>query len=61
MGLKTRRREKGISQAKLAKEVGVSQSFISHVEMGRRPLPTRRGERAAKILNCSVADLLKPR
>lgn len=45
--LKRFRRENNITQADLAKYLGVGQSFISQIEKGSRPMP---GECLAKIL-----------
>jgi transcriptional regulator with XRE-family HTH domain len=33
--LREAREEKGISQAKLAEEIGVDKSFIGHIEIGK--------------------------
>ncbi len=59
MNLKEFRRLKGISQQKLADEIGVSQKIISAWEIGSRELPVRHAKKIAKVLDCNWKDLYK--
>ena len=51
------RRDKAISQRRLAALVGVSHSYISHIEMGRRTPSLRTLERIAEVLDLHVSLL----
>jgi transcriptional regulator with XRE-family HTH domain len=57
--LKQRRKEKGWTQEKLALEVGVSSSEISHNESGRRDPKLGTLERLAEALGISCRELIK--
>lgn len=61
LGIKVRklREEAGYSQSELAEKVGVTQGFISHIELGiREPgLPTLR--KIAAVLGVPVEYLVK--
>lgn len=59
MKLQAIRKEKKISQAQLAEMVGVSQSYISHLEIGIKTNPSLQViRRIAKALAVRVADLM---
>ncbi len=55
--LKEIRREKKISQRKLAKLIGVYQQHISLWENGKLQLPIKHAKTIAKELGCSWKDL----
>lgn len=55
-----RRIEAGLSQADLARKIGVGRSRICDVEKGRAGLAPKHLKSAADILNCTVHDLLLP-
>lgn len=46
------------NQRKLAKEVGVTESYISHIVAGRRTPSLRVAERISKVLGCSVDEFI---
>jgi transcriptional regulator with XRE-family HTH domain len=54
------RKRAGLNQAQLAAASGNTQTAISNYENGRRPLSIHRMRSFAKILGCTVADLLAP-
>jgi transcriptional regulator with XRE-family HTH domain len=58
MKLKELRESAGLSQAELASKVGVTQGFISHIELGIREPTLRLARKLAAALGVSVADLL---
>ncbi len=51
------RTARGIAQADLAATLGVSKSYLSHIEAGRRPIPSRMLERVAAALEVDVEQL----
>lgn len=51
------REEKGISQANLAKMVGVSEDWMKRVEQGKRRTGTKLLEKIASQLNVSMKDI----
>ena len=55
--LKVERVKKGIQQWRLATLLGISQTELSHYEVGRRRCPTDLKYRIAKILDTKVAEL----
>lgn len=55
-----RRLEAGLSQAELARRIGVGRSRICDVEKGRAGLAPRHLKSAAQIFGCTVHDLLVP-
>lgn len=60
--IKELREERGLSTRQLAEEVGVSQSYLSHLENGRRssaPSPIILEKLAAALGNVTYATLLK--
>jgi transcriptional regulator with XRE-family HTH domain len=56
--LKRMREEKGLSQAALAKAVGVSQGLIAQVERGTKTLTLPTAKAIVDKLGCSLEDLL---
>lgn len=57
--IKTLRQEKGLSQKALAKEVGVTDAYITMLESGKRKNPSLAVlQRLAKALGVPVAELL---
>ena len=55
--LRRLRKEKGLSQAKLAVMAGLDPSTVSQIETGARQANTRTLERLAAVLGAEVADL----
>lgn len=55
-----RRKDSGITQAKIAEKLGLEIETISRMENGRISLSLDRLEQFAIILNCNPADLLRP-
>lgn len=51
------REEKGISQAELARCVGVSASMICQMERGTKACSMQLGAQIASALDCEVSDL----
>lgn len=56
--IKLRRIQKGISQIKLAKQLGVSQTHLSNAENGRVMLSLKLLLKLKEYFNCSLDDLL---
>lgn len=56
--IKEIRQSKGWSQNRLAKESGVSQSFIHALEAGEKSPTTRTLAKLAKALSVSISELL---
>jgi transcriptional regulator with XRE-family HTH domain len=54
------RKRAGLNQAQLAERSGATQTAISNYENGRRPLSLHRMRVFARLLDCTVADLLDP-
>lgn len=52
------RTKKGISQKELAEQVGVHQTFISHVEKGLKTPTVSMLVAIADVLDCSIDGLL---
>jgi transcriptional regulator with XRE-family HTH domain len=52
------REHRNISQARIAKAVGVSVSSIQNYEHGRNRIPADRLEHLARALQCELGDLL---
>ena len=61
MRLKELREIKGWSQAKLAEEAKLSQSFIHYVETGKKDATSKIVVRLANALGVSVSELLGER
>jgi putative transcriptional regulator len=57
--LKQLREAKGLSQAALAEEVGVSREYIARLETGKHDPPLSRVEKLAKALKVPIEKLLK--
>jgi transcriptional regulator with XRE-family HTH domain len=56
--VKSARKRLGISQAELARRVGIDQPSISRLEKGERQLSANQLARIAAALNTTVADLM---
>ena len=52
------REKAGLSQYDLAEKTGIEQSLISRAEKGVKDLPGQRWKVMAKVLECTVDDLL---
>lgn len=57
--LKYYRENAGLSQYELSERTGIEQSLISRAEIGVKDLPGQRWKVIAKVLNCSIDDLLE--
>lgn len=57
--LKRLRAERNISQAELARAVGVSQSLLAMIESGARTLTAAMGNDLAKALGCTLQDIVR--
>jgi transcriptional regulator with XRE-family HTH domain len=57
--IRTLRLQKGLSQAKLAKLLGVHPTYISSVERGMRNLTVKSVEKIAKAINIPIEKFLK--
>ena len=53
------RTAKGMTLTELAKAVGVSQPMLTQVERGTKTLSIPLGVEIAKVLGCSIEDLIK--
>lgn len=60
MGIASKRRQLGLSQSDLAKMLGVDQTAVHNWEKGKAMPAAKRLPAIAKILNCTVDDLLTP-
>ena len=58
--IEEKRKELGMSQAKLAELVGVSQAFVSKVEQGNSMPRVETLTKFAKALGCGLDDLVIP-
>lgn len=58
-GIMVRRAMLRMSQAKLAREIGVKQAYISLLEAGERPLNDELIQKIAAALGCKPEDLTK--
>ena len=47
---------KGVSQTKMAEEIGVSQTNLSNMEAGRTAITIQNLFKIQKVLNCKMAD-----
>ncbi len=52
------RKDKGITQAYLAEQVGISQAMLCQIERGTKNPSLQVGIEIAKMLECRVEDLL---
>ena len=57
--LKRIRTDKGLSQADIAKSLGVSRGFVSNIENGKRNPTLSTISRLAEALNVSTEELFK--
>lgn len=55
--IKRLRIEKGITQAELAANIGVTQSMLCQIERGTKAVALQLGKQIADVLECSVNDL----
>lgn len=55
--VKALRIEKGISQSRMAKLLGLSQTNLSNMESGRTAITTQNIFKMQSILNCKIADI----
>lgn len=58
-GIMVRRAMLRMSQARLAKAVGVDQSYISLIEHGARPLTDELRKKIAAVLGCKPEELAR--
>ena len=56
--LRTLRLNKNLTQAALAKKVGVTRGYLARLEMGRHDPPLSRLRKLAKALGVPLAELL---
>ena len=59
MGIASRRKQLGLSQNDLAKLLGVDQTAVHSWERGKAMPAAKRLPAIAKVLNCSVDELLQ--
>lgn len=59
MGLKNLRRERGLSQAALAKKAQVAQSSISYLEAGMKNPSVKMVKKLAKALEVDLTTLIE--
>lgn len=57
---RSKRLEAGLSQADLARQVGLGRSRICDVEKGRAGLAPKHLKAVAEVFGCTVHDLLLP-
>jgi transcriptional regulator with XRE-family HTH domain len=57
--IKRIREDKAMSQDSLAKEVGVTQSYIAKIENGLKIPSMAAGKTIAKVLGCTMDELAK--
>lgn len=58
--IKAERQAAGMSQADLARAIGMLRTSITNIETGRQNLPLLTLERIAQALDCAIGDLLPP-
>ena len=56
--IKTNREHAGLDQIELAERVGVTQAMISHIESGRKTPSVPLLADIAKVLHCTMDDLV---
>ena len=54
--LKKQRIDKGFSQAKLSKSIGISPSYLNLIESGKRKIPLSLLIKVADVLDLSIKD-----
>lgn len=59
--IRIRRAVQGMTQADLAKTLGITQAQISNIEKGKRTLHAQTLAGIAAALNCEVTDLVNER
>jgi transcriptional regulator with XRE-family HTH domain len=59
--IKIRRTVLDITQLDLAKQLGISQTYLSMMENGDRPIDSEMLVRIAKVLDCEPVDLTNER
>lgn len=59
MNIKARRLEAGLTQAQLAKKLNVDQTAVSRWESGETKPLKKYHKKLAKVLGCSVEELLQ--
>ena len=59
MNIKARRLEAGLTQAQLAKKLNVDQTAVSRWESGETKPLKKHHKKLAKVLGCSVEELLQ--
>ena len=57
MTLKDLRKNSNLTQAEVAKKVGLTSKFISDMEMGRRNPSDKSKEKLAKVYNVTPTDI----
>ncbi|MDR3090787.1 MAG: helix-turn-helix transcriptional regulator [Clostridiales bacterium] len=57
--IKTKRKELGISQREMAYLLGISQSFLTFLETGKRVPSFKTAKRLLSILNCDWTEFYK--
>lgn len=55
--LKTYRKENGLTQQEAARKLGVSQTYLSLLESGKRPLPERLARKAARLFDLPPTEV----
>ena len=58
--LRHMRREAGVTQAEMAKRLGLSQSTIARAEKGNQNLTLKMIDELCAALGCDVTELLEP-
>ena len=56
--IKIRRAVLNLNQAKLAQLLGITQSYLSRMERGDRPIDAEMLDKMAQALECNTSDLL---
>lgn len=57
--LKRIRENKGVTQADLARELGINRSMLSQIERGTKTLSLPLAKEIADILGCRIEDLVE--
>lgn len=56
--IKQIRKAKGVTQARLASEIGISQSYLAQIENGDRPLKAKVQKAIADALDANPAEII---
>lgn len=59
--IKTLRKERKLSQLKLAEKAGIKQAVVSYIETGKREPTLQNLEKIAEALDCDLEILMIPR